>query len=260
MTVVVAFLCTDGVVIGADSMLSVSFAGLPVAHHKAKKVHVLSGDQVFAYSGDQGLGDRFRILAEAGAEHIASKQQPLDYGLLLTQNAMQQFAATQVAPVDLNVVLAFPFNNSAQCCVFLGNTVQPRMLDADHFFAALGSGGIAANPFLRFLYEVFCQGRQPPLREAVFLTTWALHYTIETIPGGVSDPLYVAELRTNSEGQLTAQELSQDDIQEHLVAIQDAHKSLRDWRDSLHAAEADADVPPKPEPPPTPATPDTDHN
>ena len=249
MTVVVAFLCTDGVVIGADSMLSVNLGGVPLAHHKGKKVHILPGNQVFAYSGDQGLGDRFRILAEAVLTQMVDKQHPLDYGLLLTQAAMQQFTATQFGKIDLNAVIAFPFNKSAQCCVFMGDTVQPRVLDSYHFYAALGAGRVAADPFLRFLYEVFCQGRQPPLREAIFLTTWALHYTIETIPGGVSDPIYIGVLETGESGQLTAHELSQDDIQEHLVAIQDARHSLRGWRDSLHAAAADADVPSKPEPP-----------
>jgi hypothetical protein len=249
MTVVVAFLCTDGVVIGADSMLSSNVGGIPLAHHKGRKVHILSGHQVFAYSGDLGLGDRFRMLAETGSAHIAGKQLPLDYGLLLTQGAMKQFAATQVGKIDLNAVLAFPHNNIAQCCAFMGDRIQPRLLDPHHFYVALGSGRVAAEPFLRFLYEVFCQGRQPPLREAIFLTTWALHYTIETIPGGVSDPIYVGVLETDTANQLVARELSQDDIQEHLVAIQDARRSLRDWRDSLHAPAADADVPPKPEPP-----------
>lgn len=254
MTVVVAFLCTDGVVIGADSMLTIGLGNVPVAHHKGKKVHILSGNQVFAYSGDQGLGDRFRLLAEAGHSHIAGKQQPLDYGLLLTQSAMQQFEVTKVGSVDLSVVLAFPFNDTPQCCVFMGKTVQPRMLDAHHFYTALGSGGIAANPFLRFLYEAFCQGQQPSLRDAVFLTTWALHYTIETIPGGVSDPLYIGELRAEG-GRYTAHELSRDNIHEHLAAIEDARKSLRDWRDSLHAVTADADFPAKPEPPVSAADP-----
>ena len=250
MTVVVAFLCTDGVVIGADSMLSVNVGTVPLAHHKGKKVHVLPGNQLFAYSGDQGLGHRFRALAELGALQIANKQQPLDYGLLLTQGALQNFQTTQIGQPDLSTVLAFPFRNAPQCCIFVGS-LQPQMLDEHHFYAALGSGKLAADPFLRFLYEVFCQGRQPTLREAKFLTTWALHYTIETIPGGVSEPIYMGVLEADATGQLAAHELSAEDIKEHLGAIQDARQSLRDWRDSLHAAAADAGLPAKPEPPRT---------
>lgn len=54
MTVAVAFLCADGVVVAADSMITPSIGGLNVGHHSGVKVYVLSGPQVFAFAGDQG--------------------------------------------------------------------------------------------------------------------------------------------------------------------------------------------------------------
>lgn len=52
MTVVVTFLCDDGVVVAADSMLTPSFGGISVGHHDCRKVHLLENKQVFAYAGD----------------------------------------------------------------------------------------------------------------------------------------------------------------------------------------------------------------
>ena len=72
MTAAVAFLCKDGVVIGADSMITTSIGGMPLAQHVGKKVHTLPGDQIFAYAGDQGLGDRFRILVGGSGGQMAT--------------------------------------------------------------------------------------------------------------------------------------------------------------------------------------------
>lgn len=251
MTVVAAFLCTDGVVVAADSMLSVNIAGYPLAHHKGKKVHALMGDQLFAYAGDQGLGARFRTIVELSHAQIPGVAHPLQYPLDLTASAHTQFASTNIdiTNLDLNAVVAFHHQGVHYCSVFEGISLQPRLLDTDHFYAALGTGRVAADPFLRFLYETFCQGMQPPLRDAVFLATWAVQYAIETIPGGVADPIYIGILERAGEGGYAVRELADEERDERLEAIEDARQTLREWRDSLHDEEAPEDIPPKPEPP-----------
>jgi hypothetical protein len=52
MTVVVAFFCTDGVVVAGDSMLTPRVGGISVGHHKGVKVEALQGPQLFAFAGD----------------------------------------------------------------------------------------------------------------------------------------------------------------------------------------------------------------
>lgn len=95
----------------------------------------------------------------------------------------------------------------------------------------------------------FCQGKQPPLRDAVFLATWAVQYAIETIPGGVADPIYIGILERAGEGRYAARELPDEERDERLEAIEDARQALRDWGDSLHAENVPEDIPLKPEPP-----------
>ncbi|HMM73939.1 MAG TPA: hypothetical protein PKC22_17230, partial [Rhodocyclaceae bacterium] len=64
MTVVVAFNCTDGVVIAADSMITPNMGGINVGHHHGMKLAVLAGPQLFAFAGDQGQAARFRVMAD----------------------------------------------------------------------------------------------------------------------------------------------------------------------------------------------------
>lgn len=254
MTVVVAFLCSDGVVIAADSMITPSIgttnAGqVSTGHHKGQKIHVVSGPQLLAWAGDVGQANRFQVKADSLGPLIAGQAHPLDHALLLSQELVDQFISTGIQNnIGVQAVIAYEHGGQAHCCAYLSN-VQPWLLDQSQFFVALGSGKLSADPFLRFLYDVFCQGQQPTVQEAVFLATWTVQYTIETNPGGVAGPIKVGVMERNAGGQWAAREISEDAIREHEEAIEDAYQALRDWRDNLQAPEPDEDVPAKPEPP-----------
>lgn len=247
MTVVVAFLCTDGAIIASDSMITTSMGQLPVAHHTGQKIDILTGNQIFAFAGDQGQAARFRITADAS--HAAMLQQPhaISYPILLTQTMIQQFHSTGIGGnINVNTILAFPYNDTHQCCVFEG-AIQPRLLDSHHFYVAIGSGKLAADPFLRFLVDIFCQSGQPTVREAVFLATWAVEHVIHTNPGGVAGPIRMAVLEVNGSGSLFARDLPDSEIEEHRQAIESANQALRSWRDGIQSGDAAGDVPEPPQ-------------
>lgn len=158
---------------------------------------------------------------------------------------------------NVNTVLAFPHGGVHQCCVFEG-PIQPRLLDAHHFYVAIGSGKLAADPFLRFLVDIFCQSGQPNVREAVFLAAWAVEHVIHTNPGGVAGPIRIAVLEMDAAGQLIARELPDTEIEEHRQAMESAGDALRAWRDGIQsgAAADDASAPPEmPAAVPLPASP-----
>ena len=103
------------------------------------------------------------------------------------------------------------------------------MLDQDHYFIALGSGKLSADPFLRFLSAIFCKSDDPLLvKQAVFLATWTLEHVIATSSGGVAGPIQMATLEA-TEGILRARLYAQSDIDYHSEAIRDAERSLREW-------------------------------
>jgi hypothetical protein len=140
MTVVVAFHCSDGVVIAADSMITPSMGGLSVGHHHGQKISILPGPQIFALAGDVGQNARLKIIAENNHGVIAASGHAIDFPLQLTQTIVQQFVATGINnSIDASPVLAFVHGGEHQCCVFEGR-LQPRLLDEHHYYAAHGLG------------------------------------------------------------------------------------------------------------------------
>ncbi len=212
-------------------MITPSFGGLSVGHHHGIKVYVLPGSQLFAFAGDQGQAARFKVLAESNYLQLSNAAHPLDYPLMLAGSLAKQFQATGITNVSVNTVLTFPHNGVCYCCGFEG-AMQPRLLDVDHFYLALGSGKLSADPFLRFLVDTFCQSGQPTVREGVFLATWTVQHVIDVNPGGVAGPIRVAVVEVAS-GGYAARELPDSEIGEHQQAIESARDALRDWRGSI---------------------------
>lgn len=248
MTVVVAFYCTDGVVVASDSMLTPVMGQIATGHHSGRKVHLLSNDQIFAFAGDQGQADRFRVLADAQNPLNFVNSHPIEYPLVVTQSIIQQFAATGIGEaIGVNTILAFNCQHGHQCCAFMGK-LQPWLLDADHFYVALGSGKQMADPFLRFLTDVLCP-KQPTVREAVFLATWTIDHVIRTNPGGVAGPIRIALLDANI-APASCRELTATEIGEQEQAVASASKVLRDWRDLISGRVEQGTSPPPPERPP----------
>lgn len=244
MTVVVSFWCSDGIVVASDSMLTPSLGEIGVGHHEMKKIYVLDQEQLFAFSGDPGLAARLRQISNRKSGTI-NNGSALDYALTISQEACLDFQSTGVWPdIDLGAILAFVHGGAAQCCVF-ENRAQPRLLDADHYFIALGNGKLAADPFLRFLSAIFCKPEEPLLvKDAVFLATWTLEHVIATSPGGIAGPIQMATLEA-VDGTLCARLYAASDIGYHSEAIRDAERALQEWSKGMRGATA-AEVPTPP--------------
>jgi 20S proteasome alpha/beta subunit len=251
MTVVVGFHCSDGVVIAVDSMITPSMGNAAVGHHHGQKVFAVGADQLFAFAGDQGLAQRARYIVEQNPPTPVSVHPILHAAHIYAQTAQQfQLTAVGMQNVNLNALIAFVFNGAHQCCMF-GGSFQPMTLDANNFFAALGSGKQFADPFLRFVADTFCNNGQPTVKEARFLATWVVQHVIETNPGGVAGPIQMAVLSRNAQNHFEAKELAADDVLEHLEAVREAGEILRAWR--AKGQEPPADPAPAPSPPPAPA-------
>lgn len=243
MTVVVAFYCPDGVVIAADSMITPRVGNVNVGHHHGRKVDVISGPQIHAFSGDPGQANRFKMIADLSSATAATFAHPLQYPLNLTAQFVQQVIATGIQnSVDVNTFLTFVHSGTHQCCVFEG-LMQPRLLDEHHYYAALGSGKLSADPFLRFLTDIFCKAERPSVRDATLLATWVVQHVINTNPGGVAGPICLMTFERDAVGNYTAEELTQDEIQEHLQAVEGMCGAMEKWLRSMQSGAAGAEVP-----------------
>ncbi len=251
MTVAISFICVDGAVVATDSMLTPSVGGLNVGHHTGVKVYVLPGPQIFAFAGDQGQAARFKVIAEASVANAVGATHPLVYPLSLSQAIIGQLQSTGIATnqVNVNTFLGFLHSGACYCCAFEG-AMQPRLLDHDHYYAALGTGKLSADPFLRFLTDTFCKPGQPPgVHLATFLAAWAVQHVIDVNPGGVAGPIRIAVFERDAAGIFAARELPPTEIDAHVQAIDDAAQALRDWRQAIQTGTAAGNVPPPPQPP-----------
>ena len=248
MTVVVAFHCSDGVVVAADSMLTPAIGGINVGHHSGIKCSVITGPQIFAFAGDQGQAARFKLFAETMAANASAATHPLLHCVSLSQAILTQLSQTGIAPKDVwtNTILGFLHSGSCHCCVFEGN-MQPRMLDQNHYYVALGSGKMSADPFLRFVSDTFCTpGQAPKVHLATFLAIWTVQHVIDVNPGGVAGPIRIAVFEKDASGSYVARELPTSEIEAHGQAIDAAAQALRDWRNGIQSGAAAGNVPAPP--------------
>ena len=125
--------------------------------------------------------------------------------------------------------------------------MQPRLLDKDHYYVALGSGKLSADPFLRFLTDIFCE-KQPTVAEGIFLATWAVQHVIDVNPGGVAGPIRIGKYE-NTQNGTSAALLTGAEIDEHLQAVMSARSTLKEWRDSLAGLGENEAIPAQPEAP-----------
>lgn len=233
MTIVVALKCSDGAVIGSDSMLTVN----GFAQQNGQKIHLLEGSpqQLFAFAGDLALAERFRAVATIHVGKLLNVEHKLDYATHIGAVLVQNFQATGLDPfkVSLETVLAFVKNDSPDVCHFNFGS-QPRYLDQDHYSVTFGSGSVAAAPFLKFLIDTLLSNRQPNVAEGKLLATWAVKYSIDTLAQGVGYPIDLATIEKDESGTWRLKELGRNDIDETLQAIQSASESLNKWREMFN--------------------------
>jgi len=236
MTIVVAIKCSDGVVISSDSMITVN----EFAQYTGQKIHLLPGPpmQLFAFAGNLAYAERFRAVATFLASQLANDEHKLKYATTVGGGLFNNLLSTGLKPleVELETILAFVKDDMPEVCVFdLGS--QPHYLDQDYYSVTLGSGSVAATPFLKFLTDTLLNGRQQPtVAEGKLLGTWAVKYAIDTLAQGVGHPIDIATIEKNeSGGDWQLRELDRHSVEETLQAIQSASDALRTWRNELCA-------------------------
>ena len=240
MTIVVAVLATDGVVLAADSMLTV---GGGVAHHTGKKIALLNKDtEACAYAGRQDFGQRFWQAVEDVQRAPDNEKSALEYPYQIFASVEQHFARTSMTisnPNDkTNSILAYSYKGTPQCCIFDGLT-QPFLLDENTFYIAIGGGLLGAAPFLKFLDDVLFKQKQPDLRQAKLLAAWTVKYTMQTSPAGVAPPLRVVTVE--KEGECFRARTHK--VGELEVSIRSTEKAIRSsWPKENASSEKDQDL------------------
>lgn len=257
MTLLVGVLCSEGVVIGADSAATMGSLGQMTVRQPTVKVEIVRGQALIATSGPVGLGQRLAgefgdLLAQG---KIPPKTKPYKAMTTLRQSFLTHIAVElEAAKVAIPVVGVQAAQASAISATLLAMSLdgRPRMFQFDHQGApeeatdrlpwvCLGSGQMIADPFMAFLRGIFWEdGELPTIAEGTFAVVWTLEQAIDVSPAYLAPPIRVFTL--TQEGQAVAAiQLDETELQEHKQAVATARQLLKDWR------RVDREV----EPPPT---------
>jgi 20S proteasome alpha/beta subunit len=240
LTLIVGILCTDGVVMAADSAATYATAiGPTIGQQHVTKVIRLSDGVLYSSTGAIGVAQLVcSRLEKLWTERVFSSVTPAQAMEKLSGEIRQvvfpllQAAATSVSLVgqqaNLTAVcqslVALPIKK-VPCLYQFDHAGAPEQATKDLPFVALGSGQQIADPFLALLKRVLWSDREPTVAEGRFVAAWTITHVAQTNPGGVGGQLQLASLTMDAKG---SPQITFDDSAEHLEAVVDAEANLRD--------------------------------
>ena len=161
MTAIVGMLCSDGVVIGADSSSTFSTGRERTIEQPSEKLSIIEGRIIVAGTGQVGLGQRFVEVVVDVWNNENFQGTPLQIAKVLCANGIRDFASTG-ASIEYGALVAYPAEGKPCLCEFAITDFQPEMKTADRiWYCSMGSGQNITDPFLAFMRNVFwTDGRQ----------------------------------------------------------------------------------------------------
>jgi hypothetical protein len=112
-------------------------------------------------------------------------------------------------------------------------------------FVCQGSGKNNADPFLRFLWNVYWSKKAPTLTEAVLAGYWTVKVVTDLHTMGVGCGIDVYTLKPNG-NSVEIKNFTEEELQEHNEFIAAAKEAMRGVRDKMAGAGQDVSAPPVP--------------
>jgi hypothetical protein len=237
MTSLVGILCKDGVVIGADSAVSLEDGRVRTIEQQYDKIEIIGNSVILVGTGAVGLGQRFSAIVNDEWNHKKTffQNTPLNIAKILCGAALNDFRST-FAPPGLGALVAFPVGGKAHLFEFGIRDFQPEMKTEKLWFTSLGCVQIITDSFLAYLKSVFWNDELPNVNDGIFIVKWTLEHAVAVNPGGVNAPVRVAVLEQVG-GKYIARMVSDDELQEHQQNIEGAKKALMEYRNQYKSLE-----------------------
>lgn len=226
MTVIVGVRCSDGVVIGADSVATSAHGTQPLIHLPSNsKIQIFQNCVIVAATGAVGYSQRLTEHIEAAiAGGVFNNMNWRECTTNISrrvlsdlQNSLASRHPTQ--GIGYGALLAAAIQNEP-CLVEYGTTdFQPEIKTGNLFFVTMGSGQVLADPFFAFVTRVLWGNQMPDVERGKFGVYWVLDHTIKLAPGGVGGPIKLAVLRQIN-GQWKAEEIDTQEAAEYINALE----------------------------------------
>jgi hypothetical protein len=245
VTIIVGVKCTDGVVIGADSVAT-SSAGPQrlIQIISDDKINIVGGRLIIACTGAVGLSQRFHGVVKAAWEKKLFQKQSAECLREITRGTLQDFDYTGVqrhppmqGGLQFGSLMAAVLDSTAQLIEFGPVDFQPEIKKDNIHFVSMGSGQVLADPFLAFVSRVLWGGKPPDVKMGSFGLYWVLSHTIQYAPGGVGKPIKIAVLK-KEKGEWSARSMEGDDLQESGQHVDQIEKLIAGYpKASVQSAE-----------------------
>ena len=247
MTLVVGIRCTDGVVVGSDSAMTFGpNAQQPtIEQRNREKIHIVDGRIIVAGTGYIGFGQRFTETTERlWREKQFQNKSTIEIGRLVSRNVIQDFSSTNMNPGGYGALVAVPNGRTAELIEFPLENLQPEVKSDVNWYASMGIGQLVADPLLGFVRAVFWGDEPPNRQEGVFAATLVLKLACQMSPVGVAEPIQMAILYPNKKGQLSARQLTEEELLEHKEVVSGAIEHFKQYRSKLAGQDEPAEAPP----------------
>lgn len=235
MTIIIGARCQDGAIIGADSAATFAAGTVLTIEQLTNKIQIIDDKLILACTGPVGLHQRFAEVVHDGWNKKVFKKTPTHIGKILCANGINDFKETGAKYENqFGALLAFPSNNEAHVCEFSLGDFQPELKLGSLWWVSMGSGQRIVDPFLGFLKSIFWNDNSlPKYQNALLAIVWALHHAIDVNPGGIKDPIRIAVLTKGTDNKLTASELEEDEINDHIENMEGAKEALREYAKTI---------------------------
>lgn len=243
MTALLGILCTDGVVVCADSVATFAAGQHRTIEQPFDKIDIVDSQVLVACTGQVGLGQRFHDVVERTWRQ-QKRNTHLDVGRAFAEQAVRDFGSTQAPQGELGAIVACGCKGQPHLIEFEPRGFQPEWKTRKLWYTAMGSGQLVLDPLLALMRRVFWQDGPPSLHEGVFAATWVMDHAINVNPGGVGGPLRVGVLERTGSG-FSARMLEDGELALHRQNVSAAEDHLRQFPKRFHPAEA-PELPPSP--------------
>jgi predicted proteasome-type protease len=250
VTVLVAVRCSDGVVIGADSIATSSIGEFPLMHIPVdSKITTFSQNIIVASTGAVGLSQRLHHHVEGAINGGVFKNLNLhECTTNISKRVLTEFETNKVRMwgqegLRFGAYVAAPIRDELVLVEYATTDFQPEVKQGNLFFGSMGSGQMLADPFLAFVTRVLWQNKMPTVDVAKFGVYWVLDHTIKHAPGKVGPPIKLATL-TKIDANWVAQEQDTQESAQYIVELEEYIARF------VRSAAEDATAEPIPVPPP----------
>jgi predicted proteasome-type protease len=232
MTILVGVRCTDGVVIGADSISTSTIGTSPLVHLQANEKIQILGNVIVAATGAVGFAQRLVQQVDIAIKgNVFRNFDKFTCPANISSRLIKDF---QNSMVSLHPQSGFGFGaimaaalKGEPCLVEFGTSdFQPELKEGNVFFVSLGSGQFLADPFLAFVKRVLWKDRMPTVEQARFGVYWVLDHTIKLAPGGVGGPIKLASLIKKDDNWVVEE---MQDMQEAAQYINELESHIGDF-------------------------------